>query len=115
MSTNENTAVERTAAHSERRGIDRLLTVENAKTRKGEKLGILTGILYLAPANESGVMNTCASATPECRQACLFTAGRGGMRSVRRARINKTHWLAEDRKGFIAELKANVVRLVARA
>jgi hypothetical protein len=43
--------------------MDRLLTVQNAKTRKGEKLGILTGILYLAPANESGVMNTCASST----------------------------------------------------
>jgi hypothetical protein len=38
--------------------MDRLLTLQNAKTRKGEKLGILTGFLYLAPANESGVMNT---------------------------------------------------------
>ena len=116
MSTTESTANEGTTTSKRTRGgMDRLLTVQNAKTTKGEKLGILTGILYLAPANESGVMNTCASATPECRQACLFTAGRGGMRSVRRARINKTHWLAGDREGFIAELKADVVRLVARA
>jgi len=30
------------------------LTVQNAKTTKGEKLGILTGILYLAPAQRIG-------------------------------------------------------------
>ena len=37
----------------------RLLTIENAKTIKGEELGYLTGILYLAPATESVVINTC--------------------------------------------------------
>jgi hypothetical protein len=95
--------------------MDRLLTVQNAKTTKGEKLGILTGILYLAPANESGVTNTCASSTPECRQACLYTAGRGRFDSVRYGRIRKTRWLARDRAGFVEELKRNVARLVARA
>jgi len=95
--------------------MDRLLTVQNAKTRKGEKLGILTGILYLAPANESGVMNTCASSTHECRHACLFTAGRGRFDSVRHGRIRKTLWLARDRASFVEELKHNVTRLVVRA
>jgi hypothetical protein len=95
--------------------MDRLLTVQNAKTTKGEKLGILTGILYLAPANESGVMNTCASSTPECRRACLYTAGRGRFDSVRHGRIRKTLWLAGDRAGFVEELKRNVVRLIASA
>jgi hypothetical protein len=95
--------------------MDRLLTLRNAKTVKGEKLGILTGILYLAPANESGVMNTCTSSTPECRYACLYTAGRGAFDSVRYGRIRKTRWLARDRAGFVEELKRNVTRLVARA
>jgi hypothetical protein len=95
--------------------MDRLLTVQNAKTTKGEKLGVLTGILYLAPANESGVMNTCTSSTPECRQACLYTAGRGAFDSVRHGRIRKTLWLARDRAGFVEELKRNVARLVTRA
>src|SRR5215469_11103677 len=108
MSINESTAIDRTAVSSERRAIDRLLTVQNAKTRKGEKLGILTGILYLAPANESGIMNTCASSTPECRQACLYTAGRGAFDSVRHGRIRKTLRLARDRAGFVEELKHNV-------
>jgi hypothetical protein len=66
--------------------VDRLLTVHNTKTRKGEKLVILTGILYLAPANESRVMNTCSSSTPECRDACLYTAGRGRFDPVRKGR-----------------------------
>lgn len=114
MSTNESTAIE-TRRAGRKRPIDRLLTVENAKTTKGEKLGILTGILYLAPANESGVMNTCPSATPECRYACLFTAGRGRFDSVRHGRIRKTLWLARDRAGFVEELKRNVTWLVARA
>jgi hypothetical protein len=95
--------------------MDRLLTVQNAKTTKGQKLGILTGILYLAPATESGVMNTCPSSTPECRQACLYTAGRGAFDSVRHGRIRKTLWLARDRAGFVEELKHNVTRLVSRA
>jgi hypothetical protein len=116
MSTNESTAIETASAQSERtRVMDRLLTVQNAKTTKGEKLGILTGILYLAPANESGVMNTCASSTPECRQACLYTAGRGRFDSVRYGRIRKTRWLARDRESFVEELKLNVTRLVTRA
>lgn len=116
MSTTESTAIENASVRSERAHVmDRLLTVQNAKTRKGEKLGILTGILYLAPANESGVMNTCASSTPECRRACLFTAGRGRFDSVRHGRIRKTLWLAADRPGFVEELNRNVVLLVARA
>ena len=115
MSTTENTAIDRAYVHPERaRATDRLLTVQNAKTTKGEKLGILTGILYLAPVNESGVMNTCASATPECRHACLYTAGRGAFDSVRHGRIRKTLWLARDRAGFVEELKRNVARLVVR-
>jgi len=31
------------------------LSDNNAKTTKGEELGVYTVILYLAPANESGV------------------------------------------------------------
>jgi hypothetical protein len=116
MSTTESTANEgNTTSKRTRGGMDRLLTVQNAKTTKGERLGILTGILYLAPANESGVLNTCASSTPECRDACLYTAGRGRFDSVRHGRIRKTLWLAGDREDFVQELKRNVTRLVARA
>ena len=114
ISTNESTANEKTAVRSERRSLDRLLSVQNARTRKGEKPGIVTGILYLSPANESGVRNTCTSSTPECRSARIYTAGRGGFDFVRCGRIRKTRWLARDREGFVEELKRNVTRLIGR-
>lgn len=92
-----------------------LLTIENAKTIKGEKLGYLTGILYLAPANESGVMNTCQFASEGCKADCLFTAGRGVFESVHKARVKKTHFLASDRAGFLAQLRKDIVSLVRSA
>lgn len=92
-----------------------LLTIENAKTIKGEKLGYLTGILYLAPATESGVMNTCQFASEGCKADCLFTAGRGIFESVRDARIKKTKWLAADRAGFVTQLRKDIVRIVRSA
>lgn len=88
-----------------------VLQFQNAKTSKGEKLGVRTGVLYLAPANESGVMNTCPMATAECRRACLFTAGRGAFQQVRRARIAKTLWLSDDPDGFKAQLRKDITRL----
>lgn len=74
------------------------LTVENAKTTKGEALGFLTGIMYLAPANEAraaghNVPNACPFASAGCKAACLFTAGRGVFSNVRAARINKSRKL----------------------
>jgi hypothetical protein len=68
-------------------------TTENAKTSKGEPLGYLTAIMYLAPANLAGIGNLCPASTPGCRAACLNTAGRGRFTSIQQARIRKTHRL----------------------
>jgi hypothetical protein len=93
----------------------KLLTVENAKTTKGESLGYLTGILYLAPADESGVMNTCQFASDGCKAGCLFRAGRGVFDSVYTARVKKTKWLARDRAGFVLQLRKDIAALVRKA
>ena len=94
----------------------KLLTVENAKTIKGESLGYLTGILYLAPARESGVMDTCPMSTIGCRTSCLFTAGRASFfPMIITARIRKTVWLHNDREGFVNQLRADITALVRRA
>jgi len=94
----------------------KLLTVENAKTIKGESLGYLTGILYLAPANESGVINTCPMSTAGCRADCLYTAGRAEFfPAIVAARIRKTKWYFADRESFIAQLRADIAALVKRA
>ena len=86
----------------------------NAKTRKGQKKGYMTGISYLAPSNASGVMNTCPSASKGCRAACLFTSGRGRMNMVMEARINKTKLFASDSESYLKQLKREIEALVKR-
>ena len=95
-----------------------LLTIENAKTVKGESLGYLTGILYLAPADESvayGGKNMCPLASAGCAAACLFSAGRGRFEKVRQARIAKTLHFLNNREQFFADLRKSIVRVVKMA
>src|SRR5215471_5765018 len=93
-----------------------MLSVDSdAKTSKGRALGYLTAVLYLAPANESGVINTCTYATTECMQACLFTAGRGEFDSVRIPRIAKTRLLAANRQLFLDCVRWDIRKLINTA
>ena len=93
-----------------------LLSVSaDAKTVKGETLGFLTGILYLAPANTTK-WNTCSMAkTAKCDVACLFSAGRGAFSSVQTARINKTVWFFTERNSFMQQLVVDITKLVNKA
>jgi hypothetical protein len=87
----------------------------DAKTVKGEKKGVLTGILYLAPHNISG-FQVCPKATEGCKLACLYTAGRAMMFShIQEARINKTKWFFLDRESFMETLVKDIERLVRKA
>lgn len=83
------------------------LSDNNAKTTKGEELGVYTVILYLAPANESGVLNTCQYAT-ECANVCLYKAGRGAMPNVITARVNRTIAFANNPKLFVENLASDI-------
>lgn len=87
----------------------------DAKTRKGQKYGYLTGILYLAPHKEAGVGNLCPHASEGCILSCLFTAGMGSFSNVRDARVAKTVEFARDRANFMVALDANVEALVRKA
>jgi hypothetical protein len=91
----------------------KLLNIDdNAKTVKGEVRGYLTGILYLAPSRESGILDTCPMSTPGCRASCLYTAGRAScFPAIIDARIAKTRWLARDRAGFMAQLTRDIQAL----
>ena len=93
-----------------------LLSVSSdAKTVKGETLGFLTGILYLAPATTSK-WNTCSMAkVAQCDKACLYTAGRGAMNSVQQARIRKTEWFFTDRQSFMQQLVVDIDKLFFKA
>jgi hypothetical protein len=94
----------------------RLLSVNvDAKTIKGKKYGYLTGILYLAPSDISGI-NVCAMATEGCKAGCLFTAGRASMYpKINEARIRKTRELFADRQTFLSNLRLDIQALIRKA
>jgi len=92
----------------------KLLSTANPKIQKGTKLGYLSFILHLAPADLSG-RETCPKRTAGCTSACLNTAGRGGMfkrgettNMIQQARIRKTRMFFEAREEFMAQLEKDI-------
>jgi hypothetical protein len=92
----------------------KLLSTANPKIQKGTKLGYLSFILHLAPADLSG-RETCPKRTAGCTAACLNTAGRGGMfkkgentNMIQKARIRKTVQYFEQRQQFMLDLEADI-------
>jgi hypothetical protein len=86
----------------------------DAKTVKGSKLGVMTGVMYLAPHALSG-FQVCPKASEGCKLACLYTAGRGVYSYTQNARINKTKWFFEERETFMETLVSDVKRLIRKA
>jgi hypothetical protein len=95
----------------------KLLSVSSdAKTRKGEKRGYLTGVLYLAPSRVANrKFNVCPRASAACRAACLYTAGRGRFSNVQESRVRKTLRLLRDRPQFISDLCNDIQALTRKA
>lgn len=92
-----------------------LLGVQNAKTSKGESLGYLTGILYLAPADMVEGVNLCPFASKGCKKACLFSAGRGKFSNVKQSRINKTIYFRDNLTGFLIDLVWSIEKVIKQA
>jgi hypothetical protein len=94
----------------------KLLSVNaDTKTIKSNKAGFLTGILYLAPYDLSGV-NLCPFAkVAECHVACLNTAGRGNFSNVKSARLRKAKLFNENRGEFMAQLIDDINKLKRQA
>ena len=100
----------------------KLLTFSNPKTLKGQKKGWRTAILHLSPAEESlahGGLKTCPYSTPGCREACLNTAGRGGIpdkksfpfrNRIHRARVQRTIFFRKERHLFLTQLYREIER-----
>ena len=96
----------------------KLLSTANPKIQKGTKLGYLSFILHLAPADLSG-RETCPKRTAGCTAACLNTAGRGGMfkrgentNMIQKARIRKTQYFFADRDAFMQDLVVDVQKAI---
>ena len=94
----------------------KLLSVNaDTKTIKSNKAGFLTGILYLAPYNLSGV-NLCPFAkVAGCVDACLNTAGRGNFSNVKSARLRKAKLFNDNRGEFMAQLIQDIEKLKREA
>ena len=93
-----------------------LLSTNNAKTIKGEKLGYITYILYMAPftANSKGI-NVCSHASKGCAEACLVGSGFGGMyTNVMEGRKNKTEYFLSDRVGFLTQIKNEIAKVIKK-
>ncbi len=91
-----------------------LLGHSSAKTEKGEQVGYLTGILYLAPHTLSGAGNVCPWAA-SCKKGCLNSAGKGAFSNVQKARIAKTRLFFTDRDAFMETLFEDCKSLIAKA
>ncbi len=90
-----------------------LLTIGNdPKTIKGEKRGVKTAILYLAPVRLAGGQNVCPFATAGCAAACLNTAGRGAFTATQEARIRRTRLYLNNRGAFMAQLVNEIRKFV---
>lgn len=99
----------------------KLLSTANPKIQKGSKLGYLSFILHLAPADLSG-REVCPKRTAGCTAACLNTAGRGGMfkkgentNMIQRARIRKTQYFFEARDYFMQDLYEDIQKAIRYA
>jgi hypothetical protein len=73
------------------------------KTIKGEKYGVLTGVVYMAPGDLTG-HEMCPARTPGCTKACLFTAGKGAFGSTIAARMRRTYQFINRQQEFMLEL-----------
>lgn len=78
------------------------LTVQNAKTVKGEALGYSTAILYLKPGGWR-----CPNAH-NCLKVCLYLAGRGAFPNVRKARERKTREFEANPPAFVDQLARDI-------
>jgi hypothetical protein len=83
---------------------------DNAKLNKSNKASAkyVTRGLSLAPANASG-HEVCASRSPGCTQACIFTSGHARIfKHINRARIAKTRLFFQQRDVFLSMLNQEI-------
>lgn len=99
----------------------KLLSTANPKIQKGTKMGYLSFILHLSPADLSG-REVCPKRTAGCTAACLNTAGRGGMfrrgentNMIQQARIRKTRYFFEARDYFMMDLYEDIKKAIRYA
>ena len=90
----------------------KLMSIDaDAKTVKGDKKKVKTGIIYLTPSTTLNFYNTCPMAElAGCQKACLYSAGRGRFNNVQLSRIRKTLYWIDHRSAFLEQLKTEIIK-----
>lgn len=91
-----------------------LLTRNNNKTMKGEKLGYRTYILYMSAwkFNPKG-KNVCSHASKGCAESCLVGSGMGGIYTqVKAGRLKRTEWYLRNRVSFLNKLRSEIEKAI---
>ena len=91
-----------------------LLTRNNNKTMKGEKLGYRTYILYMSAwkFNPKG-KNVCSHASKGCAESCLVGSGMGGIYTqVKAGRVKRTEWYLRNRVSFLNKLRSEIEKAI---
>lgn len=88
-----------------------ILTAHSPKTAKGEKLGFLSAIAYLAPHTIATPKSVCPFSTPACRDACLNSAGTGHLPRQVNARAVRTRLWREDPGRFLGKAAMEILDL----
>jgi len=92
----------------------------STKIEKGNRMGVLSSVLYLAPSDSAAIMrhgkrlNVCPNATKYCRSACLgLTSGRMRFKSNFNSRLWKSALFFTD-SGLFMEILESEIRVKAR-
>lgn len=96
--------------------VEKLLGIaRDTKTKKSlDKLGVLTGVLYLAPGAVSG-HEMCHARTRGCSKDCLFTAGHGTYTQIKIGRLRKTYQFIYRQHEFLNQLNVEIKALARKA
>jgi len=84
---------------------------------KKNYIGTITGGVSLAPNKENGMnVDLCGGhSTPACEKGCLNNQGRGRMKPVANARVNKAIYFIKENKKFMNQLRDELAKLERRA
>ncbi len=81
-------------------------------------LSLESAVLYLAPADIVSGLNLCPAASPFCKSLCLYESGRMEFDvkgTIRACRVRRTRLFRDDRDTFMAQIVADIAKLVRTA
>lgn len=88
-------------------------TDRHPKVSKNGKVGVMSAILHLSPADTSG-FEVCKHRSPGCTASCLHYSGFQYQKKYD-ARIRRTEFFFKDRAGFMKRLAKEISNLERRA